>query len=242
MKYRFFLLIILLLSITQGLYAQEGVDYKLFMEKAGDISALYRGKGAMRYAFLHNGTYFWDSPEFKIGNIEYNGKMYYDILINIDAYRQDLLIKTVNGISQVSLNEAYVDQFNMEEKQFVNLRKRGFAVPMGYYQEIYNGEVAVYKQVVKKYSDNVKTGSSTTYIKDGKYAVLREFDATMTYYLLKDGRLTLLKGKNSLLRNFDKETRKRAKRYARRNDLDIETNFDVYCKKVLNYIESGNEK
>ena len=85
------------MSAVAPAWAQD--DYTLFSREAGAASLLYRGQKAFAYNMLYNGTYYWNSPDFRKGRVLYDGKGYDDLLLNVDAARQDLL-GSVSSISR----------------------------------------------------------------------------------------------------------------------------------------------
>jgi hypothetical protein len=70
--------------------------------------------------------------------------------------------------------------------------------------------------------------------------ILKDFAPEVSYYLLKDGIISKIGSKKSLIKSFP-DKKRIVRRYIRKNDLDIERNFDVFSIKVLTFIESGNE-
>ena len=57
--------------------------------KAQDPESLYagifRGKLPGVYPYKYNGTYYWDRKEFQKGDVLYNGRLYKDVSLNVDA-------------------------------------------------------------------------------------------------------------------------------------------------------------
>lgn len=241
MKYRSILLL-LILSMSQVIYAQDRADYDIYMSHAEDCSILFRGKRATNYSFIHNGTYYWESPEYKVGDIVYYGRRYYDITMNVDAFSQQVIVATRKSSIKMNLNTDYVEEFNLGETRFENLPFKGYNVPKGFYQVLYKGDAVLYKRVVRMYSDNGTSNRGANYTNDGMHAIVKEFSPVITYYLLQNGVISEIKGRNALLRKYDKETRKHTRKFIRKRNLDLDSDFEIFCTRVLNYIETGNEK
>ena len=49
------------------------------------MSAIYRAKLAKQYPMRYNGTPYWDTCGFKKGTVIFNGRLYEDMLVNLDA-------------------------------------------------------------------------------------------------------------------------------------------------------------
>jgi hypothetical protein len=86
-RFRLFLLVSLLLSPLSGVMGQPTI-YEEYAQEAGDALMIYRGRKAIHYAFQFNGTFYWESPQFLIGDVVYNHKKYEGLLLNIDANLQ----------------------------------------------------------------------------------------------------------------------------------------------------------
>ena len=82
-----------LLGIALGAAAQDP-------ESA--YSGIFRGKLPGVYPYKYNGTYFWDRKEFLRGDILYNGKLYRDVLMNVDAARQDEPSRGVDHLARLA--------------------------------------------------------------------------------------------------------------------------------------------
>ncbi|MCK9626392.1 MAG: hypothetical protein WC305_08065 [Bacteroidales bacterium] len=236
-KHRFLFLPLLFLLFVTDVFSQGGPDYRKYIETAGDVSVLYRGKQATKYPFLHNGTYYWFGPKYEEGNLIYNGKEYFNLMMNIDAFQNELLLKHNNNILEVSLNGDLVTSFTLGNKLFLNLSKLGYDVPAGFYLELYSGKDKLYKNVKKVFSDRIHVGY---YDYEFNPDILKDFAPEVSYYLLKDGIISKIGSKKSLIKSFP-DKKRIVRRYIRKNDLDLERNFDVFSIKVLNFIESGNE-
>ena len=55
----------------------------------GLYAGIFRGKLPGVYPYKYNGTYYWDRREFQLGDVMYNGRLYKDIYMNVDAYQPE---------------------------------------------------------------------------------------------------------------------------------------------------------
>lgn len=230
-----------ILSLPMAAGAQNEVDYELYMSKAQDASILFRGKQSMRYQMFYNGTYLWFSDGFERGDLVYNGKKYHGILMNIDAFRQELLIKHPNNVVTIVLNGDYVSDFDIGGKPFVRLSDKGYDNVKGYCQVLYKGSSAIYKQVEKRLESdvNLQNGDAIGY-EDPNFrkGVYDFFSYRAIYYLEKDGVLNQVRGVSGLVK-FYPEKRKEIKRFIRRNKGLYSKRFpDNFYVDVMNFIDS----
>lgn len=181
-----------LLAISLQLPAQD--DYRAYREKADIASTFFRGRQAVIYPFVFNGTYYWESSQFRKGDIRYNGKLYYDVMLNINAARQELEAKSPNGVFNVLLNSGCVEWFVIDGVKYVNPSFYGWEGAPGYWQVLYDGKARVLRQVVKtldrdlegyygaqlRFNDpNYRADAQYLFVGSEKYCIVAE-DGTVT--------------------------------------------------------------
>lgn len=190
----------------------DGEDYERYVDAAGDALILLRGRAAVNYMSAYNGTYFMEYPQFSLGELRYNGKRYHNVFLNVDAVRQDLLVRQAEGIAQVLLTKDCVEWFTMGERRFINLEKYVPSAPEGYFEVLFDGEYKFYKQMRKSlekdlngnmehltgaYRDNYSAYVHNTF-------VLKE----LWYCLTPSGNLERIRNKDSFLSLLPKSDRK----------------------------------
>lgn len=151
------ILILFLMLIPFAAISQTPSEYAVFAESAGSKSILYRGPGPKKYNFLYNGHYFWDSRDYKPGSVCFNGRVYDNVLLNIDAYGQQLLTRADVGSVEVNLLRDYVEWFEIGGERFLNLRRDGVitnAEP-GFYAVKKSGKNPIFFRVSKFLSSNM---------------------------------------------------------------------------------------
>ena len=183
---------LLLLSAVLS-YAQSRVEYEMFADAAQENSVLFRGRQATQYPFLYNGVPYWSPDGFKEGSVDYNGKTYYGVLLNIDACVQDLLVKYRPEMPAVALDIDYVTSFVIDGTPYSNLVLHGVknAEP-GYYAVLAEGANPVYFRVDKflRKSTGGKNDTNIGYDDpDFKPNVLQFFANRARYYTLHNGAL-----------------------------------------------------
>ena len=230
----FFTATFLLFSGT--LQAQDELD--IFQEAAGDVSVLFRGKQATRYTFSYNGNPYWERPDFQSGDIVFEGNLYRNLPLNVDAREQRVLVRKFSGVTAVSLTPVQTPSFTIGDRRFVGIGP-GEALAEGFYEVFGTGEKKVYKRVDKVLSEAVAdmNGSAIGYI-DPNYRsdVYRYFAIKTTYYFRDaEGEFSRIRNRGSLLRKFPSESRKVIRRAVKAAGIGSSKNqFDDFCKAVLN--------
>lgn len=172
---------LLLLLLSTGLRSQ-------------DVSSLYRGVYPTSYPFKYNGHVYWDSKEYEKSTLRYNGKEYEDILLNINAYKQEILVVPDKTSFPVILYRDQVAWVKKKDQLYVNLRYLGFEkAPEGFFQVLKDGETPILSQITKRFasSSQDQNGKAIGYY-DPNYntEVVNYFSRVETFYLLReDGRL-----------------------------------------------------
>ena len=139
---RLFSLVLSLLALLTSASAQD---------PESTYAGIFRGKLPNIYPHKFNGTYFWDRKTFQTGDVLYNGRLYRDISMNVDAYEGELLVRPLENASAMVVFRDQVAWFTMGGKLFVNLRYMGWTeAPEGYFEVIRDGETPLLLQVKKK--------------------------------------------------------------------------------------------
>ncbi len=180
-----------LLLLLPGLGAQETSDNPGRM--------IFRGKVVVPYTFLYNGNFFWDSdPDFTPGDVFYNGKLYRDVLLNVDAFTDQLMVRPGQSYAPVYADRDQVVWFTRKGERFVNLRYLGYEAALpGFYRVVHDGTEPLLERVEKEFqsSPGDKNGVIIGY-DDPAYRtdVITYFALRQDLYLLRDG--TLFKMRN----------------------------------------------
>ncbi len=229
------LFILLLPSICAVAQAQS--ELKAFQEAAGASSILFRGKQANTYERPANGTPYWSSPEFVSGTVCFEGNVYDDLLVNIDAVTGQVLIRKSESPIAVALTPDSVTSIHTDNAVFAGFSSTDGSIPSGFYEVLGSGPEKVYKHVSKKLLTSTHTMNGDPigyYDPDYNYDLNSYYGITKTYYFQdRDGRFSRFKGKRALLRNFP-ERRKEIRKALSASGLDMPgTDFDRYCKELL---------
>lgn len=167
------------------------------MNDTGSLATLYRGKLPEHVRYLYNGTYFLESNRFREGSVYYNGKLYRHVLVNLDAFRQELQVKVSEDMSPVVPHQEWVSFFTIGESPFVNLRYLGYPeAPEGYFQLIKDGDTPLLLQTKKVFTTRAgyHNGPEIGY-EDPDYdaSIINYFAIQQTYYTISNGKVTKMR-------------------------------------------------
>ena len=163
--------------------AQQYKEKEDFQDTAAGESALYRGRQAFRYNIAHDGTYYWDSPDFVRGSITLDGRRYDGVLVNIDAFAGEVLLMPPGSRTAIVPAREHVDGASMGDRRFVNLRKKGYGVAPGFYEVLREGDgFILYRLVSKSLLTDLSGSDLTGYARN-------YFQDRISYYIEKDGLL-----------------------------------------------------
>lgn len=213
-----------------------------YMRQAGEAALLYRGHKAFVYPMAFNGTYFWEGPAFQSGDVVYNGKHYAGLSLNVDASRQDLLVKTPSGNADKVLSRDLVEQFTMGGHRFLNMQRiYGADAPSGYWEVLYDGQAKVVRQVRRSLRQDLD-GSLSTQMGYDIASYRPNVHQTFLYeealcYVTKDGQVVPLRRRSQLMK-FYKEHKREISRYISRSETSGRLDFATYCTKAVRFAET----
>jgi hypothetical protein len=174
------------------------------------------------------GDQFLFSKEFLPGSLTINGEFYKNILINYDIYNDEILTPKNHG-SIVQLNKEMVDSFTLVnggvKYKFVNTQEDSLSVIQGYVNELYKGKCILYV----KYKKEIQQLAV-----DDKYDL---FYMTYRIYLLKEGKINQITGKNGLLKLLQ-DDKNRVKSYMKKNRLKVTKKEPASFIAVIRYYDS----
>lgn len=195
-----------------------------YQESAGQMSMLYRGKLAPQYRFLYNGTFYIDTPEFKTGEILYNGRLYKDIEMNIDASRGVLVVRL--GSIAVDTDMGYVSYAILDGRKYIPLGHGDYKdAPEGFYEVLYEGSGSMMLSHVSKLytvQSGNHNGDDIGYY-DPKYkerigengpTIDIYFARKCLYYAIVGNKFRKITNKSSIYALLDKNIRKDVKKAA----------------------------
>lgn len=185
-------IVALALLICAGAKSQSIVG----LGKEEGSASLYRGNLPKTYPFRFNGTYYWSQKSFQYGSVFYNGKLYENVILNVDAYQGQLLVSPERDHVPIVVFRDQVAWFTMGKSKFLNLNYLGYAdAPEGFYEIIRDGRVPILCQVTKSLltNGNNNNGQVIGY-NDPEYdpSIYSFFKYNARYYALEAGQVVKL--------------------------------------------------
>ena len=176
---------------------KAGAQNQDYQKQAGELSTLYRGRIPNPYAIRYNGTYYIDTRRFGRGDIQYNGKRYNNVILNLDANLQELIVRPNEFASGVVLSRDQVAWFTMGSSTYLNLRYLGYPdAQEGYYLLLRDGKQPLLRYVRKIFRSEVNQRETPDM--DGNFdpSVPNNFLRTETNYVLEEnGELRKISGR-----------------------------------------------
>lgn len=216
---RFPFLLPLLLITTASLasvcfvHAQTSDIISHYLDESGVYAPIYNGKIPPAYSYDVEGTFFLESLENYKGSMVYDGKLYTDLVLNLNVHLDELYIsKPGKRISSIVAKE-FVSSFTLSDMHFEQIRKEEEpGVPQnGYYQVLYKGpHVKMLKRTRKLYGSNTPQEGHASHI----------FTATTSYYVVCNGIYTSVKNKGSFLGALASH-KKQLKQFIKENALEF---------------------
>ena len=140
-----------LILIALSLLSLAGTAAAQSEDPEGLYAGIFRGKLPGIYPYKYNGTYYWDRREFQPGDVMYNGRLYKNVYLNVDAYLGELEVRPLENTSAMVVFRDQVAWFTMGPKTFVNLRYLGYSeAPEGFYEVLRDGEIPLLLRVDKQ--------------------------------------------------------------------------------------------
>ena len=221
MKRRVYYIIIVSLSISFYATAQSEVGYRSFVDKVGNPSIIKTGTFPIAYHTIREGSFYIQSDEYKRGSVKYNGKMYYDLLLNINAHLDELYIRDISNPNSLVLTKDLIEYFYIDNKFYKNLKTEQMS---GFYEVIVEGDVSLYKKVQK-----------TFYQRIVDMEVSREFKESVSYFVVSGDNVVKLSSPKKVLNLY--EHHKRAIKSELRNTrLNHRVNPDAYLSFIIEWI------
>ncbi len=243
MKTRIRILLLLLFLPGHAMLWAQPADEAFFRQEAAGASILYRGHQAYAYNIHYNGTYWWCDAEYGVGDVMYNGKLYHGLELNVDAARQELLIRNAVGQGGKVLAREFVEWFMLGGRRFVNLQAlSGPQAPAGYWEVLFDGKTQFLRQVRKTLMKDFNGGKRQMIGEDEPYdtRIHDTFVRDVNYCVITEtGELVPVRSKKQVRILFPARRRE-----IRRHIAALEERFnrsmslEEYGVEVLKYVES----
>ena len=114
---------------------------------------LFRGREMREYNFPFNGHYYWSTREFVPGSVFFNGTLYENVPLNVNAHTQDLLARESSFAAPVVAERGLTAWFKIDGIYYYNLQYYGVeGAPEGFFQLLTDGRRNVWMQRCKLFA------------------------------------------------------------------------------------------
>jgi hypothetical protein len=206
-----------------------------YIEKRGNLLAIFNGKLHNSYLSTIEGTAYFLSDSFQTGTLVYENIFYENIVMNYDLVLDQLIVaeNRSTGIP-ISLFSPRVKEFSYSGLIFFYLNDTdplAAHLPMGFYQQLASGKARAISRSTKMIIET-----------PGDNTVLRRFEQTKRYYIIKEGQLYHIKKKKDLL-NTLKDQRKGIQEFMRNQKLNFKKKKEKTITAVTEfYNKTGGKK
>lgn len=168
------------------------------------------------------------SDEFQEGTLEFNGKHYSGLMMNLNAHRNELQVRIGTTGESIAVKRSLVGDFTIGKRDFTALYgERGIkGLAEGYYQVLYRGKDMLLKEIYKSTNDR------TDYVNN---ITVKVFTTRTRYWLVKDGKVTGIRDGNDLAGIY-REHKDEVKRYLKGHKGEEK---DVSLQAIMELIEEG---
>jgi len=220
MKRRVYCIIIASISISFCAVAQSETGYHNFIDRVENPSIIKTGAIPIVYKSVREGNFYIRSNEYKMGSVKYNGKVYYDLLLNINAHLDELYVRDVSNTNSLVLSKDMIDYFYIDKKFYRNFKNGQMG---GFYEVIAEGDVSVYKKVQKVFYERVGAD------------VFRGFHESISYFMIDGDNVLKFSNPKKILNHY-KPHKRAIKRELERTGMDHRVNPDAYLLFVIEWV------
>ena len=138
------------------------------------------------------------SPEFQKESIVHNRKLYYNVRLNLDVFRDQVCVTVPESTIRIVLDSKLVETFTVCGDRFVNASGID-GLERCFYQQLYDGDCMLLKEIVKEYVrvDRVNL----------------EFYPRVRYFLVKDGKAVRIRGIKAFKKTYPHKKKALGKYY-----------------------------
>lgn len=177
------------------------------------------------YSSSRDKTPFFNSPEFKFGNVVYNNQKYFDIPLIYDVYNDEVIIKITNTKQETLLKliSNKVNGFNIGDASFIGIMQEDI---FSFYKIVGTEKNLLLLKKLKK--------SKLKKINNGR-VFFEYLDKEPEYYLFQNSILTPINSNNALISiypEFKKELKQALKNLDFSKNVSQEEQFKLLLKEI----------
>ncbi|MCL2727901.1 MAG: hypothetical protein FWD56_05915 [Bacteroidales bacterium] len=208
-------------------FSQNQADYDLFMHAAKDNSVLFRGEFPMRHGNWvprDGSTFYAFSLKYEKGEILFNGRLYKDIEMNLNAARDELYVMDPKGSLSV-VHKDLVESFSMGQLHFIHQKQDDGVLQSGFYQILFSDKYKLYKKIRKVYYEKPGDGGR----------LQRGFTLSEIFYVKKNDQWYRIGSQADIKRLFA-EQKKAIDHLSKTRNLNFRNNKERFLVEILTYM------
>lgn len=217
-------LILIILSSISG-YSQSKTDYEIFINAAQNNSLINNGTVPITYIGIKEGHCFIYTPEFFKGTICYDGKLYYDILLNINAHLDEVYLRHDQTGNISVLSKESISELTIGQRHYINFRKSNMS---GFFELLSDGEICLYKRVKKIFYENISNRD-----------LIRGFTADINLYVEHNNVIHTVKKPKDIYRMFPEQKRE-IRTVMKNKGITFKGDREKYLLTVIEWLNSYN--
>ena len=177
-----------------------------YQKKVGHNLPIYNGREYISNGQKARGFAFYESDDFIVGSIYYDGILYKNIKMRYDLVLDELVINDFASTNQIALVKEKIDYFNLGVRHFVLVspeKSSSDILKTGFYEQLYGGYATVLARREKKLIFPSRADDETKYVEHDFYFM----KIKNVYYKIESGHsvLKIMKDKKDLIQKFIKE-------------------------------------
>ena len=178
----------------QALHKNNSYNHAASLESL-HFQQIRQGKQYQYFYPNIKGHQYWDRPIYKIGVLSFEGITYHDVLLNYDSYNNLVMTAIVqNGLTRnIILDNSRIDEFRINNQNFVNIRDSTSLLTLGFYILVFQGTEVQYL---------IKSQKSVVGNTGRRGEPLKKFVAKESNILLVNGEIHIIKNKKDVMEAF----------------------------------------
>ncbi|MBL7763564.1 MAG: hypothetical protein JNL23_09105 [Chitinophagaceae bacterium] len=220
-----------LLPSDSGIYLSSKENLtRLYVDSIGENLRLYNGTQFTTAYKSNLGHPFFEDANPQAGTIFYGGTSYSGTKLLYDIIRDEVIcVNKFKNDEIIKLIPSKINWFTLQQHLFVHLLKDSNDTNFpgnGFYEQLYNGNMAVFKKVKKQFFESSKTDEPSKYIQYNYY------------YIRKKNKYHLIDNRRSLIAVCD-DRKADVANFIRKERLNFKKDAATMIVRVIDYYESS---
>ena len=197
----------------------------IYYRQRGNEASVYSGILHNRYSTDINGIAYYNSEDWRRGEVIYEGMLYKSVLMKYDLVKDQLIVisNDTSGVS-IGLFSPRVKQFAFSGSTFIRIDNNNAGIiQSGFYRQLTVGKVIALARVKKIISDKIIDNR-----------IVRYFEENTKYYVIKEGKYFYIQNKNDLF-NVLKDHKKEVQGFMKKNKFNYRKKSEETIVAVVDF-------